>query len=123
MESLNSASYRITLGEKGSTLYISKSVVRAVGVPNYISLRVNESNDSLIITPCDEKQVLSFKVPEHLFNNQNVKMRIYSQRFVSEMMAANGLDVQITCSFYGRYIPGQNCVVFPIGLGSMERAQ
>ena len=37
---------------KGNAINIGKDVVRILGAPSYICLKVNRSMDSIIITPC-----------------------------------------------------------------------
>ena len=53
------------------TITIGKDIVRALGFPKYVGLRINEINNSFAIIPCKEHDVMSFKVPERLLSDHH----------------------------------------------------
>jgi len=92
-------------------IHISKGLIRALGIPSHICLRVNEENTSVAVCPCDASEVLSFKTPEGLFCGKAVKFRISSQEFVRGILQANGLDNEKTYTLRGVYSEQLNAVV------------
>ena len=46
---------------------IGKGVIRALGKPSHVSLKISDNNDSISVFPCDEDDVMSFRVPAKLF--------------------------------------------------------
>ena len=103
---------RISLQGHWKVVHISKDVIRVLGAPSHICLRVNEANDSIAISPCDPSEVLSFKTPEGLLEGRPVKFRIRSQQFVTGFLQANDLDVEKTYFLMGTYLEKTNAVIF-----------
>ena len=64
---------------KGNAINIGKDVVRILGAPSYICLKVNRSMDSIIITPCEKRETLSFKVPDRIYLVNHVQMHVTSR--------------------------------------------
>ncbi len=113
MSNYYSTHFVITFWGKGSGISFSKSIVRQLGYPTYISIRVTEDLTSLAVVPSEANEVLSFRVPEKLFVQRPV-FRIYSKSFLNAVMAANQLDRSATYQCEGRYNPDQNAVVFTL---------
>lgn len=109
----------ISLYGTSSSIHIYKDVIRVMGVPSFISFRVNKDMDSLMILPCEERDELSFRVPEDILFSPNRKMRIISMNFVGGLMIMNGMDTNRTYRVEGYYLESKNAVVFPLGEGKM----
>lgn len=109
-----SGEYRLTasLYSKEYRIYFAKDVLRALGKPRYICIKVNKDMSSFIITPCEGKAYLSFQVPDNLFDVNGVKMRIGSQGFVLDLLLKNGLDIGQTYRVDGVYLEKYNAVAF-----------
>lgn len=103
---------RASLYGKESRIYFSKSVLRAIKKPKHICLKINRDMTSFLVMPCDDKNPMSFPVPENLFSGIGVKMRISSQSFLLELFVRNGLDLAQTYRVDGVYFPQNNAVVF-----------
>ena len=114
----------IELSLQGSRCCISigKGVIRALGTPSHVSLKISDANDSISVFPCDEDDIMSFKVPAKLFTNHSCVMRINSKRFVHGIMRANDLDISRTYSVSGEYLEGKNIAVFSLIGGASIRA-
>ena len=97
-----------------SCMGIGKGVIRALGNPDYVSFSVSDAHDSISVFPCDEDDVMSFKVPERLFSDVNCTMRINSKQFVHRIMKSNDLDVSRTYTLSGEYIEDMNSAVFSL---------
>lgn len=93
---------------------IGKGVIRALGKPSHVSLKISDSNDSISVFPCDEDDVMSFRVPDRLFLNHNCKMRINSKKFVHSIMKSNNLDIMQTYILSGEYLAEKNTAVFSL---------
>ena len=93
---------------------IGKGVIRALGGPTHVSLKVSDTNDSISVFPCDEDDVMSFKVPERLLLDHKCVMRINSKRFVHGIMKSNDLDISRTYSLFGKYLADKNMAVFSL---------
>ena len=64
--------------------------------------------------PCDEDDVMSFRVPVRLFSDHSCVMRINSKRFVHGLMRSNNMDVTRTYTLSGEYVPDKNVAVFSL---------
>lgn len=102
----------ISISGKRDTFTVSKSVLKLLGNPPYICLKVNKKMDSFLIEPGRQKEYMSFKVPENLGITKGVAMRMTSRAFVKAFMEINGLDVSQTYHVYGVYIEKNNAVLF-----------
>lgn len=93
---------------------IGKGVIRALGKPSHVSLMISDSNDSISVFPCDEDDVMAFRVPAKLFLDHKCVMRINSKRFVHGIMKSNDLDTSRTYTLSGEYLKDKNTAVFSL---------
>ena len=93
---------------------IGKGVIRALGKPSHVSLMISDSNDSISVFPCDEDDVMAFRVPTKLFSDHKCVMRINSKRFVHGIMKSNDLDTSRTYTLSGEYLKDKNTAVFSL---------
>lgn len=93
-------------------IHFAKDILRVLGKPQFICIKVNKDMSSFIITPCEGKAYLSFRVPDNLFAGNGVKMRIGSQGFVLDLLSKNGLDIGQTYRVDGAYLKKYNAVAF-----------
>lgn len=104
----------ITIKGGRDRIYIGKDVVRALGMPPYVCIKINEDMSALAIQPGEEKEYMSFKVPDKLFANHKVDFTVHSKRFVYELLSSNGLDTTINHPLHGIVSPKGNAVIFKI---------
>ncbi len=97
---------------KCSCMNIGKDVIRVLGAPPFICLKINPGMDTIMIAPCPGTDVLSFKVPENIYFMHNVQMRITSRSFVIGLMIKNGMDLSCTYRISGSYLENSNVVLF-----------
>lgn len=102
----------ITVKGPRNRIYIGKDVIRALGFPTSICIKINEDMSALAIQPGEEKEYMSFKVPERLFDSHKVDFTVHSKRFVHELLAANGLSPDQNHPLYGQYSQKDNAVIF-----------
>lgn len=116
--------YPIELSLQGGRFCISigKGVIKALGTPSHVSLKISDAHDSISVFPCDEDDIMSFKVPSKLFINHRCVMRIHSKRFVHGIMKANNLDISRTYTLAGAYSEEKNIAVFSLTEGVSVRA-
>ena len=69
---------------------------------------------SIAIGPCDQKIVMSFKVPEKMLRGEKCECEIISKQFVSRVMSANHLEFGKTYRFSGIFNADKNKVIFAI---------
>lgn len=105
---------RISFFGKKNAIGIGKDVILLLGLPSHVRLRVNEENDSLVIEPTEEKEVMSFKVPDRFPFDRKCNFRIYSQQFVQRLMLLNGMDIHKSYSVDGVYLKTPNAAVFQL---------
>lgn len=97
---------------KNHVFHIGKDVLRVLGAPKYVSIKLNQTMDSFIVLPIEEKEPMSFRVPDNLMFDNNKKMCVKSQSFVMGLLAANDLDIDRTYRIEGTYSEKNNVVVF-----------
>lgn len=102
----------ISIYGKIKEIYIGKDILRLLGAPKFICLKINKGMDSFIISPCEGKEFMSFKVPEDIMSNPNKKMRVFSRSFVSGILIMNGMSDEATYKITGTYLEKNNAVVF-----------
>ena len=93
---------------------VGQGVIRALGNPTHVTMKISDSHDSLRMFPCDEDDVMSFRVPVRLFCDHSCVMRINSKRFVHGLMRSNNMDVTRTYTLSGVYVPDKNVAVFSL---------
>ena len=113
----------MTLQGARNTISVGKGVIRALGCPTHISLKISDSKDSISIFPCDEDDIMAFHVPEKLLNDHHCVMRIFSKRFVQGIMLMNHLDSTKTYNLVGEYLKDQNTAVFFLNSGATLRGK
>ena len=100
MDTTRKLKLNISILGKEHVLSVSRDVVRALGKPDYIRLLKNTAQHAVAIQACDEKELLSFKVPERLFEKgYSSGFRIYSFSFVDEIIGEYHLDYNSRCTF------------------------
>lgn len=97
---------------KVHAINLTKDVVRLLGMPPYVCLKVNKVMDSFIVMPGKQKEYMSFKVPERFVTDKDVNMRMISKSFIKEFMAVNELDVTKSYRVEGIYSERNNAVIF-----------
>lgn len=103
----------ITFSGAGNNINIGKNVIRVLGVPRYLTFRVNKSLTAFIIFACDSTDPLAYRVPENILNHQKM-MRVYSKHFVRDVMSANQFAQDSTYTVYGKYYEKEKVVLFDL---------
>lgn len=104
----------ITIKGPRNRVYIGKDVIRALGYPAHICIKINEEKSGLAIQPGEEKEYMSFKVPDRLFESHKVEFTVCSKRFVYDLLIANGLNPEMNYPLQGVCSQVDNAVVFKI---------
>lgn len=105
----------ITLQGKEGAIGIRKNVYRAMGCPQYISLRISYKHNSLMLLACESKDVLLYAVPEKYKKNSNKSnFRIHSLSFVKSVLLDNGLDIECTYILEGAKLKDTDAITFSI---------
>ncbi len=107
-----SANLRMAFQGRHNRVQIGKDVLRVIGAPNYITIRVNKNMDSLVVEAAQEKHKLSFKVPDGIMFSHHLQMFLNSESFVHGIMIHNELDLNETYEVPGIYSEKNNAVVF-----------
>ena len=102
---------------------VGKDIIRLLGNPPYICIRINSNYGSVLFKPCEEDDPMSFKVPAKLLLYHRCTFRIHSKLFVQSLLLANDLDVNDTYTFNGYYTPQHNAVVVPIIHDNLQRIE
>ena len=96
-----------------NTITIGKDVIRLLNFPDHICFSVNDTNGSILMFPCNEDNVMAFKVPENLFTNSKTVFRITSKSFVCGIMKKYGLSLSEVYSYSGVPIT-ENSILFSL---------
>lgn len=107
----------MTLQGARNCLSIGKGVIRALGEPSHVSLKISDTHDSLSVFPCDEDDIMAFRVPVKLLVDHHCVMRINSKRFVHGIMKTNNMDITRTYTLSGEYLKDKNTAVFSLSDG------
>ena len=103
---------RISMQGPWSAIRIGKGVIKTLGNPEYICLRVNAKRNVLAIRPCGPGDKMSFKVPPDLMDRKGIQFRIYSKQFVRSFLAWNGLSPDSCCCVDGEYSETDHAIFF-----------
>ncbi len=107
-----SARIVFTIAGKKKRMHFAKDVIRVLGGPTFVCLKVNQEFDAFLITPCDSKQYMSFQVPYNYLLEPTKEMDVVCKSFVDTLLTKNGLDINETYLISGTYIEKNNAVVF-----------
>lgn len=102
----------ISITGRKNRVYISRDVVHLLGGPSHICLYMKEGYDSIAIGPCDGKNVMSFKVPEKIYEGKKGDFTINSRQFVMDVLRINKLSSDFTYRIMGQYLEDKNMVTF-----------
>ena len=102
----------VSIYGRESALNIGKDVLRVLGAPKDVCLKVSQRMDSFVVMPCDESDVLSFHVPDDFMLNSHRMMRVISKSFVTGLLAMNDLEIDHTYNISGTYSEKNNAVIF-----------
>ena len=117
-------SYPIEMSLQGKhhCISIGKGVIIALGTPSHVSLKISDTHDSISVFPCDEDDVMAFRVPTKLLTAHKCVKRINSKRFILGFMKTNNLDTGRTYTLSGDYLKEKNAAVFSLVNGITLRA-
>ncbi|MDD3337166.1 MAG: hypothetical protein PHI98_16915 [Eubacteriales bacterium] len=96
------------------SIYLWRDVVRVLGAPKYVSIRVNQEYDSFAVTPGEANGYMSFLVPDGLSSAKQPAVGIHSSRFCEELIAMNDLTVGESYRIEGHYSEKNNAVIFNV---------
>jgi len=113
------AKIRISFYGRQRRIQIGKDVLRVLGAPPFICLKINKKMNSIVIEPAQAKASLAFHVPEGILFNKRKQMIVTSAAFVIGIMTVNGLDLTKTYQIEGIYSEKNNAVIFNISESSL----
>lgn len=102
----------LTLEGKGDRINVGVDTIRVLNAPPYVCLLRGIEDKTIAIAPCEEKHLMSFKVPEDLMAKKGKKFRINSKTFVHEYIESMGLDHETPYVMKGVLDESKNIVVF-----------
>ena len=105
---------QISINGSWYSIRIHKSIIRALGSPEYIGLRVNEAISSIAILPCQSTDFMSFRVPDDFVGTKKVDFKIYSKGFVTGILEKCRLNTNACYLIYGRHLENNNAIVFDV---------
>ncbi len=109
----------ITLQGKKGTIGIRKNVYRTMGCPRYVSLRISYKSNTLMLRPCESKDVMSFQAPKDFIARRDVNFRMNSLKFVRDLLEDNNLDQETTYVLDGTFSKPNNAVLFPLNTATV----
>lgn len=108
----NTVKLDISVYGRESVIHIGKDVLRVLGAPENVCLKVSRRLDSFVVMPCEERVPLSFRVPDDFIFNSRKQMRVTSRSFVAGLLAMNDLEIGHTYKLSGTYSEKNNAVIF-----------
>ncbi|NCB93791.1 MAG: hypothetical protein EOM40_14725 [Clostridia bacterium] len=112
----------ITFCGKRNGVYIGIDVIRLLGMPEYVCLYKTENYGSVAVGACSAKNVMSFKVPDKLLDDQKCDCVIHSKNFLDALMTANGWEREKNYRIRGEYLKEKNLVTFKLNDATMSAA-
>ncbi len=109
----------ITLLGREGAIGIRKNVVKALGSPRYVSLRISYKNKSLLLLPCDQKDVMSYEMPHDFMNGRHINFRIYSLSFVQDLLKTHGLNSDASYILKGKLSSKIKGIYFPLSTAKL----
>lgn len=97
---------------KHNRISVGKDVVRALGVPSYVCIRISETKDSIAMMPCEPADFMSFRVPDKLLSDHHCVFRIHSKEFVHGILVRQGINLDDTLVVTGSLCQKNNVVTF-----------
>lgn len=111
----------MSLQGKQNCISVGKGVIKALGAPTHVSLKISDTHDSISVFPCHEDDVMAFRVPTKLLVDHKCVMRINSKRFIQGIMRVNELDPTKTYTLSGEYLADKNIAIFSLVTGATLR--
>ncbi len=108
----NTVRLDVSIYGRESVINIGKDVLRVLGAPENVCLKVSQGMESFVVMPCGEKDVLSFHVPDDFMSNSRRQMKVTSRSFVTGLLAMNDLETDHTYKISGAYSEKNNVVIF-----------
>jgi len=108
----NTVRLDVSIYGRESVINIGKDVLRVLGAPENVCLKVSQGMDSFVVMPCEEKDALSFHVPDDFMCNSRRQMKVTSRSFVTGLLAMNDLETEHTYKISGTYSEKNNAVIF-----------
>ena len=105
----------ISFSGRKKRMYISRDVLRILEYPSHVCIYMSKDYDFLAIGPCKSENVMSFKVPEKIYEGKKADFTINSQQFVFDVMRINQMDMENTYRIYGQYLEEDHAVTFHLG--------
>lgn len=105
---------RISISGFRRSIIVGRGVVKALGDPNYVGLRVNKKLDSMLLFAAEPSDPMSFQVPRDFGIRDGCIFRIISKDFVRSITLHNGLDNNKNYTIPGKYMRNNNAIVFNI---------
>ena len=105
---------RISVNLNENCLYIGKDTIRQLGCPSFVCILQNYDQNRIAITPCEEKLVTSFKVPDGFPAVKSKKFRIHSSAYVESIVERAPWMTQSSNVLLGKYDEDHNAVVFEL---------
>ena len=102
------------------SLTIDKDIIKSLGYPKHVYLRINESNRSFAIIPCEANDVMSFKIPDKLFTNSKCVFRIKSKSFLISLILKYNLEPTCVYSCKGVYSKKLNAVIVSLDESNLD---
>lgn len=102
------------------SLTIGKDIIKSLGYPKHVCLRINETNRSFAIIPCEANDVMSFKIPEKLFTDSKCVFRINSKSFLISLVLKYNLDPTCVYSCKGVYCKKLNAVIVSLDESNLD---
>lgn len=93
---------------------VGKTVIKELGTPQYVSLYISEDGHSLMICSCEEKEPMSFKVPNGFLTAKRKNFRLHSMSFVNDLAVMNNLDAEKSYYIRGKMLESGKAAVFDL---------
>lgn len=93
------------------SMTIGKDIVKSLGYPTHVCLRINDANKSFAIIPCEADDVMSFKVPEKLFTDHHCVFRLHSKEFIYNLVSKYDLNPKCVYACKGIYYKNINAII------------
>ncbi len=108
----------LTLYGRRNRINIGRDTIRALNMPQYVCLLQGIACHSIAIVHCEEKNNMSFQVPDSFLIDHRTMFTINSKAYVHQLMDACGLDKTKTYQFSGEADDEGKAVTFDLDASS-----
>ena len=98
---------------KANRIHIFINALRGIGSPKRICFMMDESGNTLILSPYDKRDFKSHRVPEKVYSGSE-SLEISSYKLCRLLASSHDWDISRSYRIPGKIVPSLNVVIFQL---------